>query len=208
VLLSPVGNKINLNNLTTNVAETLPFQNRSNIDRLCLSHDGQVLISVDVDGFALIVNMLKKVVIAHFNFRDKVTALEFSPDNAFFMVATGTKVKIFEAPSALAPKTFSPLVLYKKYNNLHSQPVTGVQWTNDSRFFLTWSANDLTLKLMSLHKLPNFLPITFAGNKKPIVKAFFSADNKRVFTIANNGTLLIWRWTEEVSTEAKAVLQF
>ena len=85
-----------------------------------MSHDQSVLISVDVDGFALIVNMLKRVVIAHFNFRSKVTALEFSPDNRFFVVATGTKVKIFEAPSASAPKTFSPLVVYKKYNNLHT----------------------------------------------------------------------------------------
>jgi periodic tryptophan protein 2 len=109
-----------MNNLTTNVAQTLPFQNRSNIDKMVLSKDKQILISIDVDGFALIINMLKHVVIAHFNFRDKVTALEFTPDNKFFMVAAGTKVKIFEAPTAQAPKTFSPLVLYKKYNNLHS----------------------------------------------------------------------------------------
>jgi periodic tryptophan protein 2 len=97
------------------------------------------LISIDVDGFALIINMLKQVVIAHFNFRGKVTALEFTPDNKFFMVAVGTKVKIFEAPTTQAPKTFSPLVLYKKYNNLHSQAIIGATWTSDSRFLLTWS---------------------------------------------------------------------
>jgi periodic tryptophan protein 2 len=165
------------------------------------------MISIDVDGFALIVNMLKRVVIAHFNFRDKVTALEFSPDNRFFVVATGTKVKIFEAPSASAPKTFSPLVLYKKYNNLHTQDITGITWTSDSRFILTWS-NDLTLKMISLHKLPNFLPLTFAGNKKPIVKAFFSSDSKKLYTIASNGTLLMWKWNDEKSEEAQAVLEF
>ena len=138
MLLSPVGNKINVNNLTTNISQTLPFQNRSNIARLVLSADQRTLISVDVDGFALIINMLKKVVIAHFNFREPVTALEFSPDNKFFFVATGTKCKIFEAPS-VSHKTFSPLVLYKKYGNLHSQPIRGVTWTHDSRFILTWS---------------------------------------------------------------------
>jgi hypothetical protein len=42
--------------------------------------------------------MEKKVVIAHFNFRDTVTALEFSPDSKFFFVATGMKAKIFETP--------------------------------------------------------------------------------------------------------------
>ena len=118
-MLSPIGNKINAFNLTTNVARTFSFQNRSNIAKLVLSHDGSILISIDVDGFALIINMLKKVVIAHFNFRDTVSAIAFSPDDKFFFVATGTKCKIFECPS-IEHKTFSPLVLYKKYGNLHS----------------------------------------------------------------------------------------
>ena len=119
LLLSPIGNKINVFNLTTNIARTMPFQNRSNIARLVLSPDHRTLISIDVDGFALIINMIKRVVLAHFNFRDSVTAIAFSPDSKFFFVATGTKTKIFEAP-AIDQKTFSPLILYKKYGNLHS----------------------------------------------------------------------------------------
>lgn len=206
LLLSPVGNKVNLCNLTTNISTTLPFQNRSNITRMVLSPDGHTLITIDKDGFALIINMAKKVVIAHFNFRDTVTAIAFSPDNKFFFVATGTKCKIFESPS-VDHKTFSPLVLYKKYGNLHSQKITGVTWTNDSRFILTWS-QDLTLKLISLHKLPNFLPFTFSGNKKPIVSAFFSADSKRIFSVGQNGALLLWKWSSEArSKESQAVLE-
>ena len=150
LLLTPVGNKINIVNLTTNVSNTLPFQNISNIGRLVISPDQRTLtklfihkgclwltlISVDNNGFALIVNLAKRVVFAHFNFRNSVTAA-FSPDNKFFFVATGTKCKIFESPS-VDHKKFSPLLLYKKYNNLHSQKITRVTWTNDSRFILTW----------------------------------------------------------------------
>ena len=193
-------------NLTTNVATTMPFQNRSNIARLVLSPDGRILISIDVDGFALIINMIKRVVIAHFNFRDTVTAIAFSPDNKFFFVATDTKCKIFESPS-IEHKTFSPLVLYKKYGNLHSQTITGVCWSHDSRFILTWS-KDLTLKLISLHKIPHFLPFTFSGNKKPIISAFFSADSKRIFSLAQNGTLLLWKWTPNRSEEADKMVKF
>ena len=195
-------------NMTTNVVRTLPFQNRSNIDRLVLSPDRRTLISIDGDGFALIINMTKEIVIAHFNFRDRVTAIQFSPDNKFFFVATGTKCKIFEAPS-VDHKTFSPLVLYKKYGNLHSQPVTGVTWSRDSRFILTWSAKDLTMKMISLHKLAHFLPFTFSGNKKPIVSAFFSEDSKRIFSIAQNGTVLMWKWSsEQRSKESESALKF
>ena len=44
------------------------------------------------------------------------------------------------------------MVLYKKYGNLHSSDINGISWSSDSRFFITWG-NDLTIKLMSLHKI-------------------------------------------------------
>ena len=138
VLLCPVGNKINILNLTKNECQTLPFQNRSNIAMLRLSPDKKVLVSIDVDGFSLIINFESKVVLSHFNFRDKVTAFEFSPDSQFFIVATGTKVKIFECPKNTV-KLYSPLVLYKKYGNLHTQTINGACWTHDSKFIVTWS---------------------------------------------------------------------
>jgi len=192
-------------NLTTNIAQTLPFQNRSNIASLCLSPDRKTLVSIDLEGFALIINMQRKVVMAHFNFRDEVTAMAFSPDSKFIFVATSLKVKIFETPSDI--KTFSPLVLYKKYGNLHSQRIRGVTWSHDSRFIVTWS-DDMTLKMISLHKLPNFLPFTFSGNKRHIVKVIFSQDDRRIFSISESGTMLMWKWTDERSDESQKVLKF
>lgn len=179
------------------MSQTLPFQNRSNIARVELSPDGRTLVTIDVDGFALIINFVKRVVIAHFNFKGPVSAFGFSPDSKFFLVATGKKVKIFETPS-VTHKVYSPMVLYKKYANIHSDDIVGVAWTNDSRFFLTWS-HDLTMKLMSLHKLEGYLPFTFGGQKKPIVQVFFSEDNDRIFSVSQNGTILIWKWTDEKS---------
>eukprot|EP00347_Sterkiella_histriomuscorum_P002397 403368319 len=180
---------------------------QSNIDRIVLSPDRKTLITIDVDGFALFINFPKRVVIAHFNFKNPVTAFAFSPDSKFFVVATkGAKVKVFEVPS-VDHKVYSPLILYKKYANLHSQEITGVTWTTDSRFFLTWS-EDLTLKLMSLHKLPGYLPFTFGGNKKKIVNAFFNEDNTRIFTVSQNGTVLLWKWTDEKGEGVQKVLEF
>lgn len=171
-----------------------------------LSPDGRTLITIDIDGFALIINFVKKVVIAHYNFKAPVTAFSYSPDSRFFLVATGKKVKVYETPS-VTHKVYSPMILYKKYANLHSEDVTGVTWTTDSRFFLTWS-DDLTMKLMSLHKLEGFLPLTFGGHKKPIIKAFFSEENDRLFSVAQNGTILIWKWTDEKSEGVQRNLEF
>ena len=136
-----------------------------------------------------------------------MTALGFSPDSKFFLVATGKKVKIFETPD-VTHKVYSPMILYKKYANLHSEDVTGVCWTTDSRFFLTWSSEDMTMKLMSLHKIEGFLPMTFGGHKKSIIKAVFSEENDRIFSIAANGTILIWKWTDEKSEGAQRNMEF
>jgi periodic tryptophan protein 2 len=51
---------------------------------------------------------------------------------------------------------------------LHTEDVIGVAWTTDSRFFVTWS-DDLTMKMLSLHKIDGYLPFTFGGHKKPII---------------------------------------
>ena len=115
-------------------------------------------------------------------------------------------MKIFESPN-MEHKTFSPLILYKKYGNLHSDDIIGISWTSDSRFFLTWS-DDLTVKMMSLHKIKGFLPFTFSGNHKKIVRAFFSEDDERIFTISQNGTVLLWKWTDEKSEEVQKKLEF
>ena len=64
------------------------------------------------------------------------------------------------------------------------------------------------MKLISLHKVPNFLPITFAGNKKPIVGAFFSEDSKRIFSIAQNGMVLLWKWNPTKSEESGKMAKF
>jgi periodic tryptophan protein 2 len=172
-----------------------------------LSPDGRTLVTIDIDGFALIINFLKKVVIAHFNFKAPVTAFAFSPDSKFILVATeGKKVKIFETPS-VTHKVYSPMVLYKKYGNLHSQEIVGACWSSDSRFFITWS-EDLTMKMMSLHKIEGYLPFTFGGHKKGIVRVFFSEDSQRIFTVASNGTILIWKWTDERSEGVQRNLEF
>ena len=169
-------------NFYSNVSRTLPFQNRSNIARIVLSPDNKILLTIDVDGYALFINFQKQVVIAHFNFRGPVTACTFSPDSRFFGIATGKKFKIFESPS-VTTKCFSPLVLYKKYGNLHTADITGISWTSDSRFFITWS-DDLTIKLMSLHKIRDFLPFTFSGYHKKIVSAFFNENDTRIFSVS------------------------
>ena len=67
----------------SNKSFTFPFENRKNIDVIALSPDGNVLISVDEDGRALLVNARRGVVLHHFNFQKQVRDIEFSPDGKY-----------------------------------------------------------------------------------------------------------------------------
>jgi periodic tryptophan protein 2 len=198
LLLSPIGNKVTVFDLKNNKSKTLPFECRSNIEQISLSPDNKVLILVDVEGFSLIINFIQLVVLSQFNFRAPVTAISFSPDSKFFAIACDSRIRIFETPSL--KKTFAPLSLYRKYQKEHSANVISINWSSDSRFIVS-ASEDMTVKFLSLHRLPGFFPITFSGNKFAIVKAFFSEDNSRIFSIARDGTILLWKWVEERTKE-------
>ncbi|KIJ06417.1 hypothetical protein PAXINDRAFT_140652, partial [Paxillus involutus ATCC 200175] len=78
-VLSPVGNRVSVFDLVNNKSRTLPFENRKNIAAISLSPDASLLISVDEDGRALLVNFRRGVVLHHFNFQKPVKDVQFSP---------------------------------------------------------------------------------------------------------------------------------
>ncbi len=172
----------------------LGFESRSNLAKLCVSPDDKMLICVDCDGYGVFYNLKAHAVITHYNFHAKVTSISFSPDSKYFAVASegAGKVRIYENPGLV--RSFSPLVIYKKYTNIHSKDVTSIIWSPDSRFFMT-VGNDMVCKILSLHALPGYEIISLTGFKKPVVLAFFSEVADRIFTLTKDGRLHIWLWT-------------
>jgi periodic tryptophan protein 2 len=79
-VISPVGNRLSQFDLKNNKSCTFPFENRKNIYRFTISPNGLLLISVDEDGRALLVNLHLKTVLHHFNFKSKVYDIKYSPD--------------------------------------------------------------------------------------------------------------------------------
>ncbi len=61
---------------------------------LSVSPDGQLLLSVDKDGRALLVNRRRNALLHHFSFKKPVTCARFSPDGKYVAVATGRLVQV------------------------------------------------------------------------------------------------------------------
>lgn len=56
------------------------------------------MIAIDIEGFGLIINAKVQTTISHFNFKDRVSDIKFSPDGKFLAVCFNLSFKIYESP--------------------------------------------------------------------------------------------------------------
>ncbi|GAA6002235.1 snoRNA-binding rRNA-processing protein PWP2 [Rhodotorula paludigena] len=193
-VISPVGNRVSVFDLVNNKSRTLAFENRKNVSRIALSPDATVLISVDEDGRAVLVNFKRSTVLHHFNFKKPVRDIKFSPDGKFIAVTHGSHVQVWQTPSHLA-REFAPFVLHRTYTG-HYDDVLSIQWSADSRFFLTTS-KDMTGRLYTLYPVEGYRPKTFAGHRDSVLAAYFSQDHKTIYTVSRDGAVFTWAKKED-----------
>ncbi|TDL25193.1 WD repeat protein [Rickenella mellea] len=189
-VLSPVGNRVSVFDLVNNTSRTLPFENRKNIAAIALSPDGNVLISVDEDGRAVLVNFRRGVELHHFNFHKPVKAIRFSPDGRYIAVTHDSQVQVWRTPNHLI-REFAPFTLHRTYVGHHDE-VLSIEWSPDSRCFITTS-RDMTARLFTLDPLEGFRPKTFAGHRDAVISAYFSSDGKTIYTVSRDGAVFTWK---------------
>jgi periodic tryptophan protein 2 len=62
-----------------NSSKTFSFECNKNIQKIAVSPDETLMITVDRDGKALLVNLAKLAVLHHFNFKSRVRDIKYSP---------------------------------------------------------------------------------------------------------------------------------
>ncbi|KAI9032276.1 quinon protein alcohol dehydrogenase-like superfamily [Hyaloraphidium curvatum] len=196
-LLSPVGNRVSVFDLRNGRSITLPFENRKNIERLALSPNGVLLITVDEEGRALLVNLPRRAVLHHHNFGGPVRDLQFSPDGKYFLVSHGREVRCWRSPGT--HREFVPLVLYRSYAK-HTDDVVSLAWSPDSRFFLTCS-EDMTVRVWSLDPEPDFVPASLAAHRDTVVAAFWAEDGRRIYSVSRDGAVFVWHAEDVAAVE-------
>src|SRR4051794_32172388 len=127
----------------SNKSYTLPFSHRKNIARIGLTPQGNLLLSVDEDGQAILTSVPRRVVLYHFSFKSRITALSFSPSGRYFAAGLGRKIEIWHVPStpdsnAEGDLEFAPFVRHHTHTQ-HFDDVRHIEWSSDSRFFLSAS---------------------------------------------------------------------
>jgi len=203
-LLSPVGNRISVFNLTKNTSYTLPFAHRKNITHLDLTPDGNLLLTIDEDGRAILSIFPRRLAIYHFSFKTPVTSLAFSPDGLHFVVGLGRKIQTWRTPStpsgaANGDLEFAPFVLLREYGG-HFDEVRHLSWSGDSRFFLS-ASKDLTARIWSLEPEDGFEPTVLSGHRQQVRNAWFSADQESIYTVSEDGALFRWEFVPRQQNE-------
>ncbi|KAK6197917.1 quinon protein alcohol dehydrogenase-like superfamily [Scheffersomyces amazonensis] len=200
-LLSPVGNRVSCFDLINNRSFTFEYEHRKNIVRIALNKQQTLLLSVDEDGRAILVNFISKTVLHHFNFKGSVEDLQFSPDGHYFAIGTTKFIQVWKTPDVTEDRQFSPFIRHRIYSG-HYNDILSINWSNDSRFFITTS-KDMTSKIYSLHSDEKSVAMTLAGHRDYVIKAFFNETQEIIYTISKDGALFKWEYTERPTDESE-----
>ena len=187
-----------------NTSYTLPFAHRRNITHLDLTPDGNLLLTIDEDGHAILSIFPRRLAIYHFSFKTPVTALAFSPDGRHFVVGLGRKIQAWRTPStpggnAEGDLEFAPFILHREYGG-HFDEVRHMSWSGDSRFFLS-ASKDLTARIWSLDPEEGFEPTVLSGHRQQVRNVWFSADQESIYTVSEDGALFRWEYTSSLQNE-------
>jgi periodic tryptophan protein 2 len=174
-VLSPVGNRIQVLDLLHHSCRTLPIEARSNIRRIALSPiNDRLLIVVDVNSYAMLVNYHRGVILHRFKFKRPVREMKFSPDGSKFAVSYGKFVQVWLTPSVR--REFAPMVLHRKYTGLVGD-VTTLDWSSDSSILLA-GGKDCQARVWTVDTVKDYEPWTLIGHKKPLIGVYFEDQEK------------------------------
>ncbi|CAB9497819.1 Periodic tryptophan protein 2 homolog [Seminavis robusta] len=197
VLISAVANRVQVLDLQTHSVRTLPIEARSNIRCLALSPDDALLLVVDVDNYAMMVNFRRGIALHRFRFKHRVRQAVFSPNGLYLAVTHGKHVQVWLPPNHHR-KEFAPMVLHRTYTG-QSDDITCLTWSPDSSVLLAGS-RDCTARIWTVNTTRGYEPSTLSGHKTPLVGVFVASSSthdriQTVFTISEDGALVSWTCT-------------
>lgn len=141
------------------------------------------MLSIDESGHVILANFPRRIALHHFSIKGGVSALSFSPCGRFFAVGNGRLVAVWRTPSAPESASeegleFAPFVRHHVHAG-HHDVVQSIEWSSDSRFFLS-ASKDLTAQIWSVNPEEGFFPTTLAGHRECLLDAWFSSDQEAV----------------------------
>ncbi|KAL0231763.1 hypothetical protein GEMRC1_011167 [Eukaryota sp. GEM-RC1] len=186
-LFSAVGNRVISYDLDNSSLTTLPAEHRDDINRIVVSHDGLLILSIDASGQGLVQSVTGSL-LHRFNFKNQVHCCSWSPDNRFLAVSFGRLVRVYKTPP---PKPTSPPFVLLTTITGHTGNVRSLSWSSCSKYIVTGS-DDCTARISPLSKSQSQLypPSTFSAHRSEVIGAWFHESS--IVTLAVDGAVCLW----------------
>ncbi len=129
-LISPVGQRVTVFDLTNESSATLSVQMKSKVAFVAVNPSGSLLFIVDDAGRAQLASLLTYASLSFLNFSEPVTAPpRFSPDGVTLAVAVGRKLEVWRVPDfAGENRQFAPWHLITRIVQ-HQALITNLEWS-------------------------------------------------------------------------------
>ena len=164
-----------------------------------------MLLSIDDDGRALVINRRRRALLHHLTFKSKVRAAVFSPDGNYIAVAVGRLVQVWRRPGFA--KTVAPMELYRTYGQCHAD-VVSVDWSVDG-CWIAATSKDLITRVFSLNPIDGYRPPILSGHKDTPIAVYFTSDKLQeaanfldkdapaLYTLSRDGALFGWTYFKD-----------
>ncbi|KAL0224274.1 hypothetical protein P9112_003664 [Eukaryota sp. TZLM1-RC] len=196
-IFSIVGNRVILYDLEKSSLRTLPAESRSEIDRLVISPNGNLVLTIDNTGQGL-VQSLSGGLLHRFNFKKPVTAASLSPDFSLLAVSFGRLVRVYRTPPPCPSNP--PFVLVTTITG-HTSNITSLSFSPCSTMLLTGS-EDCTARLSYLDETPS---VVFSTHRASVIGTWFLNHESidQIITFAADGCCVVWETDPDDSDRFK-----
>lgn len=189
-IISPIGNRVTVFDLVHHKTTTFPFENRRDIEIITISNNGLFLLTIDIEGHALLINFPRMIVLTRIHFKKKVYDAKFSPDDKLFAITYGSGCQIWRTPGIR--REFSPLVLQRTIGS-HNDDVVCLDWSIDSKSLIMGS-RDLFARIYYNVSSRYMSSTLLSGHRDSLVGAFFGKTSHDAYTVSRNGSIFTWNY--------------
>ena len=199
LMLTPIGNRISVSDLSTSTTYTLPIEGRKNICHISISPNSAYLLAVDDEGRGQLINFTRRTLICEFNFVEPVSIVRFTADSSHFVAACGKIIQIWKLPSAESIE-FSPLTLINSWP-AHFAKITALDLSPDGLWVLS-AAADLTCKISSFTRQDKNTA-TLSSHSDEIVNCWWLSASQFI-SIGRDGSCHCWVKDEHSQDKSSA----
>lgn len=208
-LLSPIGNKILIFDLSKNKSCSLPFEAEYNITNIEIHPAGSLLLLSTEKSQLYLCSLISSTIIHRKQFHDiggRITNVKFSPDGNYYAVCGVDRVLVYVTPGiahSRQGRELSPFRIHKVIKASYDA-ITCLSWSLNSDL-LTFGSKDLTVKIFPVNRQldSSMKCVVLGGHLDTVIDCYFAnnGNDLNLYSLSKNGQLMIWESNFENSDD-------